>query len=291
MAIKNDSKVGKTASAKDLLAGLGGKKVAKKTEVTERAEIELTPEEAATLDRLGGAHDIHELAKKREEQEKKNLNPSILVKWIERLWKNKSKPSNPLLKTAKTSCIFQVKETMKVQCPKPKEGESLEETLIAKLTEEYVSVGIPEPAAEADAQRVVNEELDFTPKKSIDLNRLVYGEWKGTGDNRTWVEASEAQQALALKVIGILNDNLTDEERDEVIESRDATTVRKGFLGRAHTYVHTQAQLEVLLGMVKPEVAISGVKYVDGVSTVEKKNQQLDVASDLIGCKVKEVAK
>ena len=189
-----------------------------------------------------------------------------------------------------------VQERFKINKPEVPDGKTLEEALIESFTDLFVGTGVPESEAESDAARLVNNEFDFTPKKTIDLTKLVFGHYEGEGKNRTWMDATEEEQALANKVITLLSarstgevtqaDLLTDEESESVIEERDSLVIKKGFLQRVCTYVRSLDQLRSLFKIIKPVTVVSGKKFAQADTPEEQNRRKLEVAIDILGIQV-----
>jgi hypothetical protein len=289
----------KTKSAKDLLSGLtaGKKPTPKKAETSSRPEMELPAELEQTFKRFIGAHALCELVEARRDQEKAVLDVGCFDEWTERLWKSKARPANPSVKLDKDnkpdmSAIYQVQERYVMNFPAA-EGADPAEVAIELFQNMFSALGMKDSEALDSATRLVQNELDFTPKTTIDFNRLVNGHYEGEGKNRTWVDASDAEQTLASKVIALLNcrsakdavdcDFLTDEEQAQLIEVKLNVTVKPHFLQRVCSYVNSLEQLRAIFTVIKPVKYPSHVKFAAS-DTPENKNRRLySEAKDILG--------
>jgi hypothetical protein len=294
-----------STSAKALLTKItSGAKVApkKSDNRANRPEFELNESLSETFKRFAGAFALSEVIEARLEQEKGSLSEGVFEIWVEKLWKTKSPPPNPYITADKdgvpdVQSIFQVQERFCLDLPEVPEDKELEQVLIEKFTELFVATDMDQADAEASAFRFVNNELDLNPKTTIDLSKLVFGHYEGEGKNRTFVEASENEQALAAKVLGLLGcrtkeelmemEPITEEESKQLIEQKLNVTVKKGFLQRVCTYVHSIDQLKAIFLVIKPVKFPSKTKF--GVNdTPEAKNTRLlDEAKSILGVKKK----
>jgi hypothetical protein len=290
---------GRTSDAKSKLASIGAKKAKKPAEQKTRPELKLSPAQEHSFVRFIEADAVAELAKERVKQERATLDPSLLSSWIDTLWKTKNQPANPALEVKKNgvvdiSGLFQVQERFKLNKPEVPEGTTLAERLIETLTDLYVGTGVPEEEAEVDAARLINEEIDFTPKKQLrSWNELLEGHYEGAGKERTFVVASDEDMNLAEKALKLLQcrdrseladeDMLTDEEFDSLNEEKDIVMVKAGFLKRICTYVKSLDQLRAIFTIIKPVCSISSKKFAKADTPEEQNRRKLAAAVDILG--------
>ncbi len=284
------------AKAKDLLAGLSGKKTPAKTDNrASRPNMELPPALEATFRRFIGAWAVAEQAEKRRDQEQETLDEGCFLMWTDTLWKTKNRPANPSMKNDKEgmAAIFQVQERYSLNKPEVSEGKTLAEVLIQTFIDLFSATGMDDNEAEVAATRLVNSEFDMTPKKSVDFIRLAMGHYEGEGKNKTWVEASEAEQAIAIKIITLLQARtledieaenlLTDDEASQAVEEKDSVVIRKGFLNRVCGYVKSLDQLRTIFKIIKPVKFPSHVKFAENTTPEEKAHRLLEEAKDIFG--------
>jgi hypothetical protein len=284
------------------LASIGAKKVAATAAHASRPSLELTPALELTFQRVVEADAVAELADDRLQQEREALDKGVFELWAHTLWKDKVQPPNPELKIMRNgmvdiSAIYQVQAKFRIEKPPVPEGKTLPEVLIEALTDAFVGTGLAEEDSEADATRLVNEELDFTPKKMMrPYNELLEGHYEGDGKNRAFKEATEAEKALGNKVLDLLECRdlnqldptklLTDEEYNELNREVDSVVVKKGFLQRVCTYARSEAQVVAILKIIKPQPMLSGKKFALASDKEEQLRRKLAVAIDILGIKL-----
>ncbi len=301
----SDTKTTKTASAKDLLSKLtAGKKPAKPASEArkDRPEMELRPELEEAAIRFAGANNLLKIVESAEETEKESLDQGFFEEWVNRLWKNRTRPANPAVKLlddggkVDVSMIFQVQERYVPNLPEPKPNQSVENATIEKLAESFANLGMKEKEALKAATSLVTNELDFTPKTSIDFGKLVNGHYEGTGKNRTFVEATAVEQAIASKVLQLLQcrsqeelaeaDPLTDEEAEQVIETKYSVVVKPRFLERVCGYVNSREQLAAIFMVIKPVRFPSHIKFAASATPEEYNRRLLAMAMEILGVTV-----
>ncbi len=280
----------KTASAKELLSSLTKKKpLPKKPDSrSSRPELALPQELEATFTRFIGAHAVAEVVDARREQEKAALDEGCFDLWVEKLWKSKARPANPSVKLDKNgspdlAAIFQVHERYQTAFEIPEDKSPADEA-IALFRSVFASIGMNAADAEADAKALVENEIDFTPKTSVEFNKLVNGHYEGDGKNRTFVEATPEEQALATKAILLLHartkadlsrcEPLTDEEEAAIIDTKYNVVIRPSFLQRVCNYSRSLDQLKKIFSVIKPVKYPSHIKFAFS-DTPEEKNKRL----------------
>jgi hypothetical protein len=279
----------KVNSAKDLLSSLTkGKKPTGKAATPNRPEVELNPVLEHSFIRFAGASALAEEVKSRIDQEKEILNEGFFDQWTTNLWKTNRRPPNPAIEIKKNSQvdisgIFQVQDRASINVDQPQGEETLVDAAVRTITDVFVSIGTSEKDAKATAENLVSSEMNLTPKPVVDLDRLVNGEEKGEGKNRTFVEATEEQQALGAKLIQLIKDNFTDEEREELLSYIPQVNVKKGFLERICSYLQNEDQLKALLKIIKYTHFPQAKKF-GAADTAQERNERLHgVAKDILG--------
>jgi hypothetical protein len=293
-----------TPNAKDLLSKLTtGKKPVKSAEAArkERPEMDLPAEVQDAVRRFAGVHALAEVVEKSLDQEKEFVDQGCFEEWLQRLWKGRTRPANPAVKLEEggkvdVSLIFQVQERYSPNLPEAKGEQSIQEATIAVLAESFHSLGMKEDEAVGAATNLVTNELDFTPKTFIDFNKLVNGHFEGTGKNRTFVEASATEQAIATKVLQLLQcrtkeeladaEPLTDVEADQVVETKYSVVVKPGFLQRVCGYVNNLEQLRAVFMIIKPVKYPSHVKFAASDTPEERNRRLVAMAMEIMGVSV-----
>jgi hypothetical protein len=290
----------KKASAKDLLTSLtSGKKPTKKAAVaSNRPDIDLDAPLAVSFERFAAADAVQEVVAARLTQEKEFLNEGCFKVWTERLWKSKTRPANPELKLEKNGQldiqgIYQVQEKYVFNSPEIPVGQTLEQAVTTKFIELFTATGMRPEDAEKSANDLVTNELTLSPKPIIDLERLVYGHYEGESKNKTFVDATEAEQAIASKLIRMIKarsakelaaaGTFTDEEEQALIEYKSQMVVKKGFLQRVCSYVHSLDQLRMVFMIIKPVKFPQAKKFAASDTPDEKNHRLLDAFCDILG--------
>lgn len=275
LAVRPDPAPAKPTGA-SLLAGLASKaKTAPKKEAKkERPVLPLDSDVADIYAQFAPAKQLFDILDSRVEALKADLNPELFKAWVRIYWKNKSVPANPAIEVevdGKLDCegMYIVAERMKVQIPN-------NEDPAGSVTELLVSSGLER----ADAERLVENEVDFTPQLSLrPFNELVSGHY----ESKQFVEASAAEQSVGQKLLEFVQNNLTPEEQELVLLNVPKTVVKKGFLTRAVSYVHSEEQLAKVFKVFSPVPSNKGAKF--GVSDTPpvRIERLLDYANELLG--------
>lgn len=285
-------------SAKDLLSNLTAGKKPKKTAAPSRPEMQLTPFLEEAFIRLAGADALDELVEARIKQAKELLNDGCFQLWSERLWKQRNQPANPQIKVEKDGSvdmegIYMVVQKYTYNMQEVPPDKTLEEVVIKQLSDGFVATGMTQDEADTAATDLVTNELTLSPKPIIDLDKLVNGHYEGVGKDKTFVDASAQEQAVASKLIRMINARsqrelnevgcFTDDEQSLLIEYKAQIVVKKGFLQRVCGYVHSLDQLRQIFAIVKP-IRYPMVKKFAASGTPEEKNRRLlEVACDILG--------
>lgn len=293
----------KTASAKELLSSLtAGKKPTTATNTRNRPELEVPAELEETFRRFIGADALEEIVSARSEAEKKMLVSAFFDHWVDRIWKLKTRPANPQVKIDNEagkedmSCIFQVVEKMSVTLPEANDNQTPAEVALNLFETLFTNTGMDSKQAKEAATKLVENEIDFTPIVSINLTKLIEGHYEGEGRNKTRVDASAEEQAIAQKTLALLNvrtqkdfldcEPLTDKEAGMLIETKHKAMVKPNFLQRVCGYVHNIDQLRAIFTVLKPEQRVSGKKFAASDTPEEKTRRLLGVAIDILGVSV-----
>lgn len=300
MPAKEDTSSQKANDAKNLFNKMASKKkpTPKAAAKPSRPEMELTPAMEQMFIRFIGAYAVAEEIGKRADQEKANLDEGCLNFWIDRLWKQRSRPANPEIKidkhgTLDMRAIFQVRDYLKIELPEIPDDKDAATVAAEQLTDVLVGTGMDEDEAAEAAKNLVANELDFTPSYTADFNKLMFGHYEGDGRNKTFIEATSQEQALANKAVALWNartkedlekcETLTDEECERLFVIKFSAVVKKGFFDRVCTYVKTVEQLRAIFKIIRPSRFPSHMKFAAS-DTNEERNRRLAIeALDILG--------
>lgn len=304
MATKPKTSTPQVKSAKDLLSGLtAGKKAEPKkaASAVSRPELDLDahPQLKDSFRRFMEAWAVEEVVDQRLTQEKALLNDGCFDIWSENLWKSKSRPANPSLEIPNAKGqddlvgLYQVQERYSLNLPQVPEGQELKDVVIENLAEAFKGTGMSDTDADAAAAKFVNTELVLGVKPVVDLDRLTNGRWEGTGKNKSFIEATTTEQAIASKIITLLQvrnksdfgnaEPLDDSEMSQAVQFLPNVMVKPGFLNRVCSYVNTLDQLRCVFNVVKPVRFPQGRKFAVS-DTPQEKNDRLAAAfKDMMG--------
>lgn len=299
----------KMNAAKNLLTSLG-KNTKKKASVapkSDRPEVELPVANHKDFTNFCAAKALGKLVDARVESGKETLTDVMFEKWTEALWNGKARPANPsitLTKDGKPDCtaIFQIKDRSTVGNPFPVEedDESLEDTFKRGFKQIFQNGGVAEQQAEEMADKLVDNEFLLSPDVSVNLKKLLVGDFEGIGKNRRWVDATDDQKAIGAKIISLLQRRpddvhpdgenelvlLTDEEMSQCLVQKDVMQVKKGLLERIAGYVNSLDQLRAVLAIVKPTPVFQPVKFAVSDSPQQVNNRLLEYATvEILGIK------
>jgi hypothetical protein len=229
-----------------------------------------------TFIRFAGAKSVFDVAEARKDAEANVLNESLFNAWTDDLFKQGNQPPNPDLKTAKDdghtdiSAKFQVQKRFKLNIL-PGDG-NINERLALSLGFSGVSKAV--------AQKLITEEIDLTPQTVIrPFNELLYGHY----ENKVFVESSEKEKAIALKLLKFAMENLTEEERNIAIKKEESVKVKEGFFQRVTGYIKNIGQLRGIFKIIVPVYYTSHIKF--GVSDTpdERINRLTEECRKMLG--------
>jgi translation initiation factor 1 (eIF-1/SUI1) len=192
------------------------------------------------------------------------LKELIFDLYLDLVWESKTQPENPKLcsKNAAGSpdceAMYVIQDKYKVQ------GDSSKVVVDA-----LVAAGLQE----ADAKRLVEAELDFTPAYTINLGGLL----KGDPD----------QKAIAEKIIGWVKGKevkpLSAEEVKQAIVVGAQVEVKGDFICRVCNYARKREDLAAIFNVIQPIEVVRGVKYAISDALDAKTQRLIKKASDIIG--------
>jgi hypothetical protein len=198
--------------------------------------------------------------------------------WARMLWQHKTQPGNPKLSIEKdghTDITGLFVKTAKFSVDVPDEKNPVS-SMVASL----VNLGVEQ----ADAEKLVAEELDFRPQSDLKFGQLQAGYKTDDG----WVPATDASKTAALKIIkyALQSKDFTDDERAAIkkaLVSKPSVRVKDGFLQRVCQYAHSQDQLDAILTVIKPQEQLRSIKFGVSDSLDTKTARLIEYASSVLG--------
>lgn len=279
-AMPGAKKGGDLASQFAALAGGAAKTKPKKTK-KQRPTLELDAETAHLFREWVPANVLFNHFKSHEEVTKAAVKDGAFNRWVTMMWEHQKQPANPALKAGNDQGQPDVEGMMVIQT----------KFKIAVANDvEAVEALVAQGIREGDAQKLVDAELDFTPRMSlVSFNELIYGH---KGDNG-YVEATAQEQAIAnkmLKLLGMLPldegeevEPLTEGEINRVQKLDNNVVVKDGFLDRVTSYVHSKDQLAAVFRVIQPVIALKGAKFAISDALNDKNQRLLEEAAGILG--------
>ncbi len=268
----------KKVSPADMLKMLGGSKPAVKTAPASknRPEVKLTHEAEKTMRGFAPAKELFDHFESHLDNLKSEVKELVFPLYVDTMWSQKSQPANPAIKVSRESdgkpdieSVYIVQEKYKVNADSADAATKL-----------LIDLGVPP----TDAVRLVENELDFSPFVGIRLEEMVRGHKVADG----WIEATEAEQALATKIMQWYNGDgtvkpPTPEEQQLGLEVKPNCRVKSGFLERVAGYAQTKEQLSAIFKVIAPVAFAKGGKFGISDSLDEKNTRLLQEAAKILG--------
>jgi hypothetical protein len=259
----------------------------KKAAAKDRAVLELTPEAAELVKLWVPAKILDDVFGDGKGGNLKNavtaLDELLIPLYVKVMWATKSQPQNPKLVIKKANGqidmegLFEVQERMRVDAPDTSDGSDPKEAMTTVL----VSIGLQE----ADARRLVEDELFFEPTMNIPLTEMFYGK-KVDGK---WQEPTAVQSSAATKLLTYMQtgegEALTDEERAAlvIVNASNVTVKSKGFLERAAGYCKSEdALLKLLTMIIKPVYVHKSAKFAVSDSSEDRNRRLGEIAVQIL---------
>lgn len=269
----------KNTNPEDLLASLAGG--LEEGQTTESDRPTLTTEQSL-LERYAGLDAVMKLVEPAHKEAGAEFKAYSWDQFTDKWFADKNCPANPKVQVKEGSKVqheglFQVKASFKVGYV---EGI---ESARAAVTQALVNAGFePEKADEIfDANVEIKVETVMRP-----LNELVHGKWVTGKGGKQFVEATAEEKAASQKILLFLAGKpatkLTPSEVALVMTKNTSYIVKSGFMDRAHTYCKDAGELRALLAVIKPTLAVSGVKYAKTAAEKERLEMLQKVFSDLL---------
>jgi hypothetical protein len=265
----------------DLLSELAGDvPVAAAPKKGVRAALPLTPQVEKIFEAHIVAKKLADLFGDHSENKKAELKAEIWPLWVDQMWTLKSQPSNATLRTnrpdGKPDCegMYIIQQKYKIQ---------------AKTKEEAVKTLIDLGLSVDNANALVANELDFSPRVSIKFDLLQNGHWDS--ESKSWVDATPQEQAVAAKALALLlskpgAEPLTAEDKALLISRDPKVEVKDGFLQRVASYCTTKEQLFNVFKVITPIEMAKGAKFAISDTPMEHNRRIVKEAGDILGVQV-----
>lgn len=281
---KEKSKDGGAArSLSDLQAQLTGGAKPKKKGAAKKARLTLSdlPEQTQELIReFVESKCVFDLVEKPFDAAKKAGKEAILPVFCE-LWYDKGvMPQNPAIQIkgedgkVDHECMFLMSEKFFPQINME------EEDISGTVAETLVNSGLTRENAES----FVENEFDFDPISSLhSFSRLS----KGHKEGKDWIDATDAEKAVAEKLLkfalGENVDPLNDEERALCVYVEPNVTVKVGVFQRLHQYARTPDDIQAMIAVLNPVYYLSRGKFAVGDTPAARNERLVAKVSDLLG--------
>ena len=263
----------KAMSPMDALKALAAKTPQKPAAASKKARptLTLTPEGQEALATWAGYKKVFEPIKTRLENAAAELNAAAIAEFSNVMFAGKCQPQNPALQTTHNGVdiesMFLVTAKFTPNNVQPKS----EADAIAAL----VAAGM----SHANAEKLVQTELSYTPKTGLkNFKELIEGRKQGDG----FVPATAAQQAVAQKLLDFVMNQLTDAERDLVVDNIPDVRVNDGFLDRLASYCDNADQVRAVLTLIKPVYYPKGAKFGTNLTPDQKRDELLKVLATVV---------
>lgn len=250
--------------------------------------LELSDEAREDAIRWVEARTVMEPIETREENCKAEFTQFALRAMSEKIFANKSKPSNPKVmikksdgKTDDHQFQFTMTDKFKYRLPEVPEGVSARQHYI----DTFIRVGIHP----SDAEKLVDNEIDFTPVTGIkSLTELLEGKF---GKGREWIDSTSEEKSAGQKLAALLlwqgtdpvPEPLTIEEKSMVLERSSNIMVKAGFYDRVATYCQSVEQLMGIFSLIQPIAYPAYCKFAISDSVVEQKDRLVAATKDILG--------
>ena len=270
---------------------------------SDRAVIEIDEETQRRFIDFACSKEIFDLVESQKTAQSKDVSSAVYEKFVDVLWKSKSQPQNPSIKAtsagrldAEGQFIVSGGSKIKINMPETMEDEQPEEALVRGLT----SLGLPQ----ANAERLVGNEVSFVPQWSLGLTDLMRGEVK----SGKITPATPTQMTAAEILFCVINgEDLDGNEIDGVgrikllsnitsdgwvalqsnVKSRTSyfPSLVDGpdFLDRVCNYADSREELSAILTVFTPVYYCSRVKFAVSDSAEVKKERMLEEAKSILG--------
>jgi hypothetical protein len=269
------------------LANIASKSSSSSNNKPQKWEMPLTPESQLQAQRWIAAKTVLEPVMARVENAKDEFVQYAMSLMTQKLFDNKSKPSNPLVVLRKedgsidSTFQFLMTDKFKVKLPEAPVDED--------AAEFYATIFSDLGLHPHDANNLVESELDLSP--SIEFRspkELTSGRY---GENREWIESTPAEKLAGEKMTALVLWNgqgkapaaLTDEEKALVVVSSASVKIKAGFYDRLSTYCRSVEQVVAVLGLIQPVVYPAYAKFATNDSVTVQAQRKIAAAAEILG--------
>lgn len=270
--------------------------------VKDRPVIDLDESTQKDFVSFAAAKIVLDDAKANHESKYKQVVEEVFDRWVDVLWETKTQPENPSIKAyikgrLEATGLFTISTggTMKIDMPAVQQGEPMERAMIRGLVERGVS--------EANAGRLVKQEISFVPQWEIDLTDMMRGVMKSGKLTPSTDVQKNAAGVLFLAIQGNGPDGrpLTPEGRLALLQGiseigwaalqtnlRDNTTyapmLKDGdtFLDRVCGYAENREELGCILGMFKPVRSMRSVEFAVSDNAEDRRSRLVEEAKEMV---------
>jgi hypothetical protein len=223
------------------------------------------------FERFVAAKQVTEIAEGRMKAEEGILKDTLIDAFAESLSKMRCKPSNPRLTVAKDGKpdiegLFQVQAKFYPQADPECQG-GAKEKLVSALCKAGLTADV--------AEQVVGNEVACADKTTIrPFSELI--------------EGAPVEQELAGRLMKLLMDNFSDDERKLMLAPVEKYEIKDGFFERLAMYCPNKVQIMACIRVLRPVHFLSHLKLGLSESPQGKLNRLYAYAKDLIlGAEVK----
>ena len=282
MAVKK-----KNAGVTDILKSIASVGTAKpKAATSTKWEMELDNSSLESAKQWVSAKTLFDLVETRLNNSKSELMEYSLGVMAKKLFDNKSQPSNPIVyirdDNGKVDHQFQIvmADNLKFVNNLPKDIDP-HEHYVNLLT----SVGL----TVANAERLVEEELDFDPAVGVKtLTELLQGKYI---EGREYVESTQLEKQAGAKLAAFLQysegddapEAMTDEEKAAAVQHTSGMVIKAGFYDRLATYCRNVDEVMGVFSIFKPVIYANYAKFCVNGTAADKVGRLATVAEEIIG--------
>lgn len=258
----------------------------------QRWEITVTGRDAEIVSRWIEAKMVSDVVDTRLDNSKEELCEQALEVVANAFWKTKTRPQNPtfLVKRDDGStdkAVYLFTDKFKYRFPDVPDG--------VKPRDHFVTVFVGLGLEQGDAEKLVDQELDFNPVVGLrPLTELTQGRY---GEKRVYIEATPEEKEAGRKLMLFLTakpdedgtvsvPGLTPQERALVIRRDPGIKVKAGFYGRVCNYCHSVDQLKSVFKVIIPIAYPTHQKLGIGASPENRAKRLVESAADIIGVSV-----
>lgn len=217
-----------------------------------------------SVERFIAAKQVAEMAEGRMKAEEGIVKETMIDSFAESLVKLRCKPTNPRMTIAKDGkpdieCLFQVQSKF---YPQAVQGDG---PVSERLKAAFVAAGV----SDETAGKLLQYEVTCEDKTTIrPFSELMNG--------------APVEQELAGRVMKLLLDNFTDQERALILQPSEKVEVKDGFFERLGMYVKDKAECLAAMRVMKPVCFMSHMKLGLSETPQGRLNRLFEYAKSMI---------